>query len=259
MTAQWLAGLTLTALVGGSLGIFGAGGSIVMLPVLVYVMGIEPHAAVPLSLAIVGSTSVVGVAAHARSGDIDWGTAGFFGVAAIAGGYVGSRVSPLVPASLLLLSFGLLLLIVGFRMWHLSVSDGGTRTRRPTLMLAAGSVVGVLTGFLGVGGGFLIVPALSKVGGLNMHRAIKTSLVVIAMSSLAALGAHLIQGNSVASEVGVPLTLAALLGMAAGQRAALYVEGEHLRRGFAGFVTTVGVVLVLANSLGVWRLFERSR
>lgn len=257
MTAQWLAGLTLTALVGGSLGMFGAGGSIIMLPVLVYVMGIEPHAAVPLSLAIVGATSVAGVAAHVRSEEIRWSTAGFFGVAAIGGGYVGSRLSQLVPAALLLLSFGLLLLIVGLRMWHRSVSDDGTKPRRPALMVAAGSVVGVLTGFLGVGGGFLIVPALNKVGGLNMHQTIKTSLVVIAMSSLAALGAHLMQGHSVALEDGVPLTVAALLGMAAGQRAALYVRGEHLRRGFAGFVATVGVVLVLANTPSVFQLVDR--
>lgn len=258
MTAQWLSGLTLTALVGGSLGMFGAGGSIIMLPVLVYVMGIEPHAAVPLSLAIVGATSVLGIAAHVRSRDINWGAAGFFGVAAVGGGYLGSRLSSRLPGSVLLLSFGLLLLVVGFRMWHVSVDDVGTRAQRPALMLAAGSVVGVLTGFLGVGGGFLIVPALGKIGGLNVHQAIKTSLVVIAMSSFAALATHLVQGNTVSLDVGVQLTFAALLGMAAGQRAALRVKGAHLQRGFAGVVATIGVVLVLTNIMAVWQLVQRS-
>lgn len=249
MAPHLIAGLALTGLVGASLGLLGAGGSIIMLPVLVYVMGVEPHAAVPLSLAIVGITSLLSVAVHIRGSDIQWGPALLVGAAALGGTYVGSRLTGLVPGSVLLLSFGVLLVLVGFRMWRSPGNEHVTTTpRRPTLMLAAGSFVGVLTGFLGVGGGFLIVPALLKVGGLGMRQATRTSLVVIAMSSIAGLAAHLAHGNGPSVGLAVPLTIAAVVGMAAGSQAARYVRPEHLRRAFAGFVTSVGSTLILVNT-----------
>ena len=250
MAPHLIAGLALTGLVGASLGLLGAGGSIIMLPVLVYVMGVEPHAAVPLSLAVVGATSLVSVAVHATGGEIRWWTALLVGGAALGGTYLGSRLTALVPGSVLLVSFGVLLVWVGFRMWRSRENENATTTppQRPSLMLAAGSFVGLLTGFLGVGGGFLIVPALLKVGGLGMCQAIRTSLVVIAMSSVAGLAAHLAHGNGPSVGLAVPLTLAAVVGMAAGSHSARYVSPEHLRRGFAGFVTSVGSVLILVNT-----------
>jgi len=248
MTPQLVAGFALTGLVGASLGLLGAGGSIIMLPVLVYIVGVEPHAAVPLSLAIVGTTSLVSVAVHSRGSEIRWGTALLVGGAALGGTYLGSRLTALVPGSVLLLSFGLLLVLVGFRMWRSPENENVTTTpQRPSLMLATGPFVGLLTGFLGVGGGFLIVPALVRVGGLGMRQAIRTSLVVIAMSSVAGLAAHLAHGNGPSVGLAVPLTIAAVVGMAAGSQAARYVSGVHLRRGFAGFVTTVGSSLILVN------------
>lgn len=248
MTPQLVAGFALTGLVGASLGLLGAGGSIIMLPVLVYIVGVEPHAAVPLSLAIVGTTSLVSVAVHSRGSEIRWGTALLVGGAALGGTYLGSRLTALVPGSVLLLSFGLLLVLVGFRMWRSPENENvATTPQRPSLMLATGSFVGLLTGFLGVGGGFLIVPALVKVGGLGMRQAIRTSLVVIAMSSVAGLAAHLAHGNGPSVGLAVPLTIAAVVGMAAGSQTARYVGGVHLRRGFAGFVTTVGSTLILVN------------
>ena len=249
MAPHLIAGLALTGLVGASLGLLGAGGSIIMLPVLVYVMGVEPHAAVPLSLAVVGATSLVSVAVHARGSEIRWGTALLVGGAALGGTYLGSRLTALVPGSVLLLSFGVLLVVVGFRMWRSPGNEDLTTTPpRPSLMLATGSFVGVLTGFLGVGGGFLIVPALLKVGGLGMRQAIRTSLVVIAMSSVAGLAAHFAHGNGPSGRLAVPLTIAAVVGMAAGSQTARYVSPEHLRRGFAGFVTSVGSALILVNT-----------
>ena len=255
MTPHLIAGLALTGLVGSSLGLLGAGGSIIMLPVLVYVIGVEPHAAVPLSLAIVGTTSLLGVAVRSKGSEIDWRTALIFGGAALGGSYLGSRLTALVPGSVLLLSFGLLLVVVGYRMWReLDVSDDTMRTRRrPSLMLAAGSFVGLLTGFLGVGGGFLIVPALAKVGGLGMRQAIASSLVVIAMSSVAGLAAHLAHGNTVSVGLAVALTIAALVGMAAGIQGARHVSSENLRRGFAGFVISVGSALIVVNTPTVIR------
>ncbi len=255
MTPYLLAGLVLTGLVGVTLGLLGAGGSIIMLPVLVYVIGVEPHAAVPLSLAIVGTTSLLGVAVRSRGPAIHWQTALLFGSAALGGSYLGSRLTALVPGALLMLVFGLLLVVVGVRMWRQPVvSDDIPRPRRPSPMLAAGLGVGLLTGFLGVGGGFLIVPALAGVGGLDMRRAIATSLVVIAISSLAGLAAHLAHGNSVSVGLAGGLTLAALAGMAAGLQSARYISSNQLRRGFAGFVTTVGAVLIFINTPSAVRL-----
>ena len=258
MTPQWLAGLALTGLVGASLGLLGAGGSIIMVPVLVYVVGVEPHAAVPLSLLIVGATSLVSVAAHARGGEIRWGSALLLGGAALGGSYFGSRLTARVPGSLLLLTFGLLLVVVGFRMWRSPErgrSASPRRQPRPWLISAAGAFVGVLTGFLGVGGGFLIVPVLVRVGGLGMCQAIRTSLVVIAMSSVAGLAAHLAHGSGMSLSIAIPLTIAAVVGMAAGSQAARVVSGDTLRRGFAGFVTAVGAALIIANTPAAFRMF----
>ena len=255
MTSYVIAGLALTGLVGATLGLLGAGGSIIMLPVLVYVIGVEPHAAVPLSLAIVGTTSLLGVAVRSRGSEIRWRTALLFGSAALGGSYLGSRLTALLPGSILLLLFGLLLVVVGLRMWREpALSEAPARTRRPSLMLAAGSFVGLLTGFLGVGGGFLIVPALFKVGGLGMRQATASSLVVIAMSSAAGLAAHLAHGNTVPVGLAAALTIAALAGMAVGLQSARHISSENLRRGFAGFVTTVGSALIFVNTPTALRL-----
>lgn len=258
MPPELIAGLALTGLVGASLGLLGGGGSIIMLPVLVYVVGVAPHGAVPLSLAVIGATSLLSVAVRSRPGEIHWRIALIFGSAALVGTYFGSMLTALVPGAVLLLSFGLLLVVVGLRMWRATAPDEtlpGARARLP-LMLAAGTVVGVLTGFLGVGGGFLIVPAMTSVGGLAMGQAVRTSLVVIAMSSIAGLGAHLTHGNSVSVWLAVILTAAALVGMVAGLQGARRVSDQHLRRGFAAFVTIVGTILVLVNMPIAVRLFR---
>lgn len=255
MTPQLVAGLLLTGLVGASLGMLGAGGSIIMLPVLVYVIGVDPHAAVPLSLAIVGTTSLLSAAARWRDGQIQWSAALLFGSAALLGASLGSRLTYLVPGVALLLAFGTLLLVVGVRMWRdKAAEDRPVRLRRPALMVAGGAAVGVLTGFLGVGGGFLIVPALLQVGGLNIRQAVSTSLVVIAMSSASGLAAHLARGTHLPVGLAAGLILAAATGMMAGLAGARRASSRQLRRGFAGFVIAVGIALILANAAAGVRL-----
>lgn len=255
MTPLAIVGFVLTGLVGVSLGLLGGGGSVIMLPVLVYVVGVEAHTAVPLSLAVVGATSLASVAVRPANGEIEWRIAFIFGSAALVGTYLGSQLTALVPGPILLLTFGLLLVGVGVRMWRVADpedAEEGARGR-PSLMLAAGAVVGVLTGFLGVGGGFLIVPAMTRVGGLAMSRAVRTSLVVIAMSSITGLAAHLAQGTTVPLWLAVALTLAALVGLAAGLHWGRQVSNAHLRRGFAAFVISVGSMLILVNAPAAWR------
>lgn len=251
MTPQLLAGLALTGLVGASLGVLGAGGSIIMLPVLVYVVGVEPRTAVPLSLAIVGVTSLVSAAVRAKDGEIQWRAAMLFGGAALVGAFLGSALTSLVPEAVLLLIFGALLLIVGVRMWtRPPVEDDSDvpQRHRPWLMMAGGVSVGVLTGFLGVGGGFLIVPALMAVGGLPIRHAVSTSLVIIAMSSAAGLAGHLSRGTSVPMGLAAGLTAAAAVGMFIGLRSSRQASSRQLRRGFAAFVIAVGCALVALNA-----------
>lgn len=254
-----LAGLVLTALVGASLGVLGAGGSIIMLPVLVYVVGVAPHAAVPLSLAVVGTTSLLSAAARSGSGEIALRAAALFGGAALIGAFAGSRLTYLVPAPVLLLLFGLLLVVVGVRMWRQARNDqeGAAVTSRALLTALAGAAVGVLTGFLGVGGGFLIVPALMNVAGLTIRQAVSTSLLVIALSSAAGFAAHLVHGATVSIAQALPLVLAAAAGMAVGMLGARRVTSRQLRRGFAGFVTAVGSALVVANTPAAIKILSR--
>lgn len=125
-----------------------------------------------------------------------------------------------------------------------------------TGLVGASLAVGVLTGFLGVGGGFLIVPALMKVGRLDIRTAVSTSLLVIAMSSAAGLAAHLARGASMSISIAGPLIVAAVLGMIAGMRGARLVSGRHLQRAFAVFVASVGTLLIILNAPSAIRLLR---
>ena len=211
MTPQWLAGLALTGLVGASLGLLGAGGSIIMVPVLVYVVGMEPHAAVPLSLVIVGATSLVSVLVRSpgRRDPLGHGAHSSV-VAALGGSYLAAGSPRSCQGRCCCSRLGC---CCRGRLSHVARPRTRAKHRRTVSGDPAdagrGSVVGVFTGFLGVGGGFLIVPALVRVGGLGMCQAIRTSLVVIAMSSVAGLGAHLRHGSGLSAAVAVPLMLAA--------------------------------------------------
>ena len=185
-------------LIGASLGALGGGGSILTVPALVYLLGLSPHRATTASLLVVGVAAVVGAVAHARGGRVRLKTGAMFGALGVAGSYAGSLISAAVPANLLLAGFGLLMLAVAALMLlrrrgraqpatGLSVSAGAPRI---ILVGAAATGVGLVTGFFGVGGGFVVVPALVLVLGFDMPTAAGTSLVVIAVNSAAALAAR---------------------------------------------------------------------
>jgi uncharacterized membrane protein YfcA len=240
--------LPFATLIGACLALLGAGGSIVAVPVLVFVAGVAPGDAVGMSLAIVGATAVTAAALHAREGRVAWRVAAPFAVAGMAGAIVGARFTRLVPEPALLGAFAALMLLVGG--WMLS---GGARRlagreRHAPLAtsLAAGFGVGGLTGFLGVGGGFLIVPALMLFAGLPVHRAAATSLVVIAVNASAGLAAHLRHG--VPAGATLALTAAAVAGALAGRQLFASASPDALRRGFAVLVTVIGFS-ILARTL----------
>jgi len=249
MTLQVVMAIVLSSVVGVSLGLLGGGGSILAVPLLVYVAGIEVHGAIAMSLAIVGATSLGGALVHARAGRVDLKAALVVGVAGMVAAPLGARASQAVRQEALLVTFAALMIVVGglmLRGRHPG-SGGGPSPPRRLAIVGAGVGVGLLTGFLGVGGGFLIVPALTLLAGLPIHTAVGTSLLVIAMNAGAGLVGHL-------GQAGIPLgltaafTAASLLGASFGGRMAERFEPVRLRRTFAVFVILVGLALLAANA-----------
>lgn len=248
MAPQLLLALALSTLIGLSLGLLGAGGSILAVPLLVYVARADVHAAIGMSLAIVGSTALVGGLVHARAGRVDLGAAALFGLAGMLAAPLGARASHLVSPRVLLLSFAALMLVVGALMLRRPRAVHA-RPRPPRLAAPlAGLLVGLLTGFLGVGGGFLIVPALTLLAGLEVPAAVGTSLFVIAANSASGLASHLGQGQ-MPIRLTLGLTTCAVAGALVGVRLSSGLEPVRLRRGFALFVIGVGLALLAKNAL----------
>lgn len=232
--------LVLALLIGMSLGLLGSGGGIITLPVLVYVAGVPVGEAVALSLAIVGITSLVGAVIKAYQGDVDPKGTFWFALAGAVGAFPGSFLTPLVTEQTLTLIFALLMLVVGVKM--LFVRTGTTRAAKPKpwwLYVLAGLAIGVLTGFLGVGGGFLIVPALVMLMGMDMHRAAGSSLVIITINSFSGLLGHLSQ-ESIDVPLAVEFLVAAIVGMAVTSAFVGQVPERALRTMFGSMVISVG-------------------
>ncbi len=235
----------LAVLIGAILGLLGGGGAILMLPMLVYVIGIDPRAAIAISLFVVGSTSTVGGAIHARTGNVRWRSAGTFGIAAMTGAFAGGRVAVLVPARVLLLLFATIMLATASTMLRRRDEEtSAPRTLSIARMLPLGAAVGFLSGLVGSGGGFLIVPTLSLLGGLRMREAIGTSLVVIALQSFAGFAGH-IQHVTLEWTLVAAVTSAAAVGTIGGSLLGRRVSPGVLRRAFAWLVLVMGVSMLV--------------
>jgi uncharacterized protein len=231
--------------IGLALGLTGAGGSILTLPVLVFLAEVPPRQAVGLSLFIVGIAAAAGALQRARAGDLHLRAAGMFVFSGMLGALAGARFTSLVSPSVLLISFAGIMVFVGVRML-LPRKDGPQPAPecRPLRCLLAGGGVGILTGFLGVGGGFLLVPALVKFARLPLRMAAGTSLAIIAFNSAAGFLGHL-------GEAPVPWSLAgvfaviAVAGVLAGGRLASVIPENSLRRGFAILVLLTAAFTLL--------------
>ncbi|MFI5836114.1 sulfite exporter TauE/SafE family protein [Micromonospora sp. NPDC051300] len=237
-------------LIGVSLGLLGGGGSILAVPLLVYVAGLPAKEAIATSLLVVGATSAVGVLPHARAHRVRWRTGLIFGLAGMTGAYAGGRLAAFVPASVLLTAFALMMLATAAAM----IRGRRPAEGRPTphelpvpRVILDGVVVGLVTGLVGAGGGFLVVPALALLGGLPMPVAVGTSLVVIAMKSFAGLAGYL-SSVQIDWRLAGAVTAAAIVGSLLGGRLAGRVPEEVLRKAFGWFVVVMGV-FVLARQL----------
>ncbi|SCG74528.1 sulfite exporter TauE/SafE family protein [Micromonospora coxensis] len=250
MTAGLALTVGLAVLIGVSLGLLGGGGSILAVPLLVYVADLPAKEAIATSLLVVGVTSAVGVLPHARAHRVRWRTGLIFGVAGMTGAYAGGRLAEYVPAGVLLTGFALMMLATAIAMIRGRRAAAGRPVPHelPVLRVVLdGVVVGLVTGLVGAGGGFLVVPALALLGGLPMPVAVGTSLVVIAMKSFAGLAGYL---SSVSVDWGLAaaVTAAAVVGSVAGGRLAGRIPEDVLRKAFGWFVVVMGV-FVLAQQL----------
>jgi uncharacterized membrane protein YfcA len=242
-------GLFLSLAIGLSLGLLGGGGSIITVPVLVYVLGVETYQAIGMSLAVVGATSLVAVGLHARQGTVQYKTGIIMSTAGVLGAYVGSRLTYLFsPAALLLALAGVMLSIATMMFTRKERAAGPARSQqsRAGNMVLAGLGVGGLTGLLGVGGGFLVVPALTLFAGLPMHEAIGTSLLVITINCIAGLLGHL-QHASFDPLLALLVTMLAVIGTLIGVAIAHRTSPVRLRTGFAVLVMAVALFLVAKN------------
>jgi len=246
MTTGYIAAVALALLIGFLLGSMGSGGSILTLPVLVYVAGVAPQSAVPMSLAIVGTTSVLAAYLHARRGNFNLKAVLLLGATGMIGAYLGTAGTHLVSSRTLMLIFAGLLLAVSIVMSRGSVAGILPGICRPLRCLTVGAAVGVLTGFLGVGGGFLIVPALVLFAGLDTKMAIGTSLAIIALNSAAGLVGQ-VRYAELDWTLTTSLTGAAFTGMLLGLATAGRLSEETSRKAFASLLLIVGLVIAGAN------------
>ncbi|MEZ4367316.1 MAG: sulfite exporter TauE/SafE family protein [Kofleriaceae bacterium] len=243
--------LALAILVGVSLGLLGGGGSILTVPLLTYVGGMEAKAAIASSLVVVGATSAAAVVAHARAGRVRWRTGLLFGGAGMAGAVGGGRLGAHVSGHALMVAFAILMAITAVAMLRPRRAAGpGVDRELPVVpVLVMGATVGVVTGLLGAGGGFVIVPALVLLGGLAMEAAIGTSLLVITMNTVAGLATNL--GHVV---IDWPLTLGvtaiAIVGSFVGARFAGRIPATTLRRGFGVFIILMAALVLSKELLG---------
>lgn len=240
-------GYALAIVIGLSLGLLGGGGAILTVPVLVYALGVGVKEAVPTSLVVVGLTSLLGAVHHGRAGQVHGRAVLAFGPGAMAGAVLGAFAALRIGGRFQLALFGIVLLAAALRMFRQPIPVGGPTEEgpRPLPFLATlGAGVGFLTGLLGVGGGFLYVPALHVFGGLDMRRAVGTSLALIALGATTGFAGYL--GRV---ELNWPLvagfTALAFVGVGIGTALVAKVPQESLRRGFALLLLVMGLMVLI--------------
>lgn len=240
--------LALSVLIGISLGLLGGGGSILTVPILTYVGGMSAKAAIASSLLVVGVTSAAGAVAHARAGRVRWRTGLIFGAAGMVGAYGGGHLAAFIPGRVLMVMFGLMMAATAVAMLRKPRQVRPHTGEMPVgKVIGEGIVVGVVTGIVGAGGGFLVVPALVLLGGLSMPTAVGTSLLVISMKSFAGFAGHL-EHVAIDWPVTLGVTAAAVLGSLIGGNLVGRIPPAALRRGFGVFIIAMSA-LVLVKEL----------
>lgn len=231
-------------MIGVSLGLLGGGGSTLAVPILVYIAGMPAKPAIAASLVVVGTTSLAGSFHHWRASNVDGRTAVMFGAVSMISSYGAGRFAARVPDAVQLVVFALVMLVAATSMIRSGGDEEAIGVVQYPLVLAAAVAVGALTGIVGVGGGFLIVPALVLFAGVPMKRAVGTSLIVIAMNCAAAFYAY--AGTvQIAWLYTAVFTLMALVGVSIGAAVVPHVSAGALRRAFAVFLIAIATIILV--------------
>lgn len=255
MTSLLPLALLLATLIGLSLGLLGAGGSIITVPIFVYVLGLDAKVAVATSLPVVGITSFFGALGHWRSGNLKLAVAFAFGAAAMVGAFTGARLSRFISGRTQLVLLAIVMLAAAFFMFRGGIpgvraeAEPGLKRRGATswvLTAVIALAVGILTGLVGIGGGFLIVPALVLLGRVPMKAAVGTSLLVISLNAASGTigytGQVAVDWRFVAMFASV-----AVVGILLGTYLIRFVKQAVLRRAFAVFLVAVGLLILYEN------------
>ena len=244
--------------IGLSLGLLGSGGSILTVPVLVYLAGQEEKVAIAGSLAIVGLIALAAVIPYLRRGLVDWRSVMLFGIPGMIGTYGGAWGSAFVSGTVQLAGFAVVMLLAAGLMLRNSNPVCATPTLRREAawkVISEGLVVGVVTGFVGVGGGFLVVPALVLLGGLTMQQAVPTSLVIIAIKSFVGFWKYteVIAAEHLSLDPVIILAVAAVgvIGSWIGSAVAFRLPQEVLKRAFGVFLVVMGGLILVQSSVNL--------
>ncbi|MBT4792159.1 MAG: sulfite exporter TauE/SafE family protein [Halobacteriovoraceae bacterium] len=242
-------GFSLATLIGLSLGLMGGGGSILTVPILVYALDMDPKLSIALSLAIVGLTSFVGSIAHLKAKNINLKIALIFGPVAMLGTYIGAKyLSAYFSGAAQLVLFSLVMLVASVFMFkgRTEREVSSTKALNYPLIMTEGLLVGLLTGVVGVGGGFMIVPALVLLANIPMKQAIGTSLFIISFKSFAGFYGYLGNFEIPWNFLG-QFSIFTIIGILIGSHLVKYVSAKKLKKGFAIFLIIMGVFILYKN------------
>lgn len=240
--------------IGLAVGLLGGGGSVLAVPVLVYVLGEDVETATTVSLVVVAAAAFAGAYGYARGGDVCWRHAAVFTIAAVPGIVAGTALGDVIGGSAFLLAFAAVMLVAARATWRKAAAEESGTTEPPATCpalrvgrdAAIGLGVGLLTGFFGVGGGFVVVPALMLALAFSMRRAVGTSLVIIAATSAIGALVHLGAGRHVELDLTLALAATCVVGAIAGSRLSAQIAQETLGRAFAGLVLAVATYLLVS-------------
>ncbi len=260
------------AVVGLSLGLTGGGGAIFAVPLLVYGLSVPMREAVAISLAAVGATSFVGFLHRWKLGQVEIRTGLLFAAAGMLGAPLGTWIAGQIPEALLLMLFAGLMIVVALRLWQQASGpvaqtiacpipderDGPTcqrdasgalrlNSRCAMLLFFVGILTGVLSGLFGVGGGFVIVPALVLFSGMSIHRAVGTSLMVIALVSVSGIASQVWAGRVIPPTMTALFVVGGIAGLFAGQQIGRRLSGPALQRVFVVAILAVAAFVIVRN------------
>lgn len=249
-------GYLLAVLIGLSLGLMGGGGSILTVPILVYALKMDPKLSIALSLAIVSLTSLIGAFRHYKNQNIDFKIAAIFAPVAMAGTFIGAKLSQFLTGEVQLVLFSIIMLLASFFMFKSKNETMSSHQEQKSnasyyLIAIQAVIVGIVTGLVGVGGGFLIVPALVLLAKIDMKKAIGTSLLIISLNSLSGFVGYLGMFEIPWSFL-FKFSLFSIGGILIGSHFVKYVSQQKLKKGFAIFLIFMGVYILIKN----WNVFN---